>query len=181
MGEQPEETETEIRPVNLPAGFKAFDDLALAVTKFAVCAVGLGFLVMVMVDVISRFAFSHSLPQTNSSARYLLVWFFLLGAGLALRQGAHVGMDFFATRLPRRQARVLYVIAQVLMLLFFGEMLWAGLHALAASTRQIDGALGINMAWVMSAFPAAFVLLIYHQIVLVVSVARGDGMGAARP
>ena len=38
----------------------------------------------------------------NAAARLLLVWFFLLGAGIALRHGAHVGFELLLSALPPR-------------------------------------------------------------------------------
>jgi TRAP-type C4-dicarboxylate transport system permease small subunit len=38
--------------------------------------------------VVSRYLFQFSIFFINSAARLLLVWFFLLGAGLALRRAS---------------------------------------------------------------------------------------------
>ena len=77
--------------------WRAWDKWLIRGTKFVLFAIGATFTSLITLEVLSRFVFSFSIFFTNAMARYLLVWFFLLGAGLALRQGAHNCMNY---RLP---------------------------------------------------------------------------------
>lgn len=161
-----------IPPGDLPAFWGPIDRAVLALTKAAAFAVGASFTAIVAVEVASRYVFDASLSQSNGLARFLLVWFFMLGAGLALRQRGHVGLDSLSRRLSRAHAIALFFVAQLLMLIFFLEMMWASYVGLVGSWTQIEGSLGITLAWVMSAFPLGFALLIYHQAVLVTTEVR---------
>ncbi len=96
----------------------------------------------------------------------LLVWFFLLGAGLALRQRAHVSFSFVVEALPNVVAKVAFVIAQAIVLVYCVMMAWSGSMSLAPAWRQIDPAMEIKLLWVMLAFPVGFLLLVYHQAAL---------------
>lgn len=150
----------------LPYAWMVADRYVIAATQVLVVVVGVTFTVLITLEVISRYVFNFSIFLVNSAAGFLLVWFFMLGAGLALREGAHVGLEIFVTRLPKRMALIVWVVAQVLGLAFFVLLLWSGYRTLGPASRQFEGALGITIIWVMLAFPIGFLLLIYHQIVL---------------
>lgn len=167
-----EGTETVIPPVSLPALWQSFDNVVLAATKATVIFIGLAFTILVSLEVGSRFLFGQSVSMVNGTARFLLVWFFMIGASLALRQGGHVALDIFGKMLPPVPRTIVYYIAQILVMTFLLQLLWGGYVTLNASFTQVEGSLGISMAWVMAAFPVGFALLIYHQIVLVLSATR---------
>jgi TRAP-type C4-dicarboxylate transport system permease small subunit len=130
------------------------------------------FTILITLEVISRYLFNFSIFFINSAAGFLLVWFFLLGAGLALRQSAHVGLDFVSANLPPRVGRLAWTIAQGLLLVFLLAMFWSGCSTLRSASRQVEGALGISLVWVMLAFPVGFLLLIYHHVIMVVMTIR---------
>lgn len=168
-------SEAAIPSVNLPVYWSSFDQGIVVATKVLVAFVGAGFTILVCAEVASRFLFDSSIAQANAMARLLLVWFFMLGAGLAFRQGAHIGLTTLSQRLSPRGAEILRIFAQVLILTFLLEMLWGSYLALFASLKQVEGTLRISMAWVMGAYPIGFGLLIYHQGVLLVDHARSEG------
>jgi TRAP-type C4-dicarboxylate transport system permease small subunit len=155
-----------------PSAWRRVDRWVLRTTEALACLVGATFTVMITLEVVSRYLFQFSIFFINSAARLLLVWFFLLGAGLALRQGAHVGLEILTGRLPPAPARALAVLAQLLAMLFFVLMAWSGWLALGPAARQVDSALGLSILWVMLAFPVGFLLLLYHQVVLLLETLR---------
>ena len=167
--------------LNLPNGWQRGDRWILRATEAVACLVGGTFTTLIVLEVISRYVFHFSIFFINAAARFLLVWFFLLGAGLALRLGAHVGLELVATSLPRPLARVVSVVASLLVLVFFLQMLWSGYVALGPASRQVDSALGMSIVWVMLAFPVGFLLLIYHQVALFVAAMRTPQPEETRP
>ena len=167
--------------LNLPNGWNRADRWILRATELLACLVGGTFTTLIMLEVISRYVFDFSIFFINAAARFLLVWFFLLGAGLALRLGAHVGLELVSASLPRSIARVVSLVAQLLVLVFFLEMLWSGYLALGSASRQVDSALGVSIVWVMLAFPVGFVLLIYHQVALLVAAMRKPELEETQP
>jgi TRAP-type transport system small permease protein len=161
----------------LPPAWRRVDGWVIRATGALACLVGVSFTVLITLEVVSRYLFDFSIFFINSAARFLLVCFFLLGAGLALRQGAHVGLEILLARLPAPAARAMLLVAQLLVLLFAGIMLWSGIRALAPAMRQVDSALGLSLGWVMLAFPIGFGLLAYHQLVLLVLALRRPASG----
>lgn len=156
------------QPHVLPPLMRAIDTPILLLTKTVLVMIGVTFTVMISAEVGARFVLDYSISQVNAISQILLVWFFLLGAGLAMREGGHVGLDVLTSRVSGRPAFVLMVATNILVLLFFLLIMWGSFRAFRASLSQFDGTLGISMGWVMAAFPVSFALLIYHQFATVV-------------
>ena len=77
---------------SLPPKWRAFDRAAVQTTELSVFAVAVLFTVMITLEVVSRQVFNFSIFFINAPANLLLLWFFLLGAGLAFRQCPHVAL-----------------------------------------------------------------------------------------
>lgn len=165
----------------LPPKWECLDRITVRATEFILFAVGMLFATMVSLEVTSRYILNFSIVFVNAAARMLLVWFFLLGAGLALRYGAHVGVEFILVRLAPRRRRLLLFIAQSCAIIFFIEMVWSGLYSLGPALTQTEPGLEIPLFWGFLAIPVGFVLLIYHMLVLVVVGLRRMPAGETRP
>lgn len=158
----------------LPAAWRRVDRVIVRGTEWSLFAIGALFTLMITLEVISRFVFNFSIYFVNAAARMLLVWFFLLGAGVALRHGAHVGFELIVTVLRPSRRRSVIVFALALMLLFCAQMIWAGFYSFGPSLRQTEGGLGISLVWIVTAIPIGFALIAYHAIVLIYGELRMD-------
>ncbi|MEJ8571540.1 TRAP transporter small permease [Microbaculum marinum] len=153
----------------LPRGWSSLDRGLLKTTRIVLFVVGSLFTLMISLEVVSRYAFGFSTFFVSAAARFLLLWFFMLGAGLALRVGAHVGFELLLRALGPRRRRILQTVINVLALVFFAEMVWGGVLALGPAAMQMDSALNVSLVWAFLAVPVGFVLLIYHVVVLMVT------------
>ena len=54
---------------------------------------------IVALEVVSRYILNVSLAWSEEIARHLFIWASFLGAGVALKRGAHIGVDSLVTRL----------------------------------------------------------------------------------
>jgi TRAP-type transport system small permease protein len=154
--------------LRLPRVWAAADRAIVRGSEFGLFGVGMLFTLMITLEVISRYVFNFSISFVNAAAKFLLVWFFLLGAGIALRQGAHVGFELLLTKLAPARKRIVVLVGEFLALVFFVEMVWAGLHALGPALNQTEPGLGISLVWAFLAIPVGFALLIYHMVLLIV-------------
>ena len=165
----------------LPATWRAIDRAVVRASEVTLFVVGATFTVLITLEVISRFVFSFSIFFVNALAQLLLVWFFMLGAGLALRQGAHVGFELLVSALAPARRRAVLLAGYALSLVFFAEMVWAGIFSIAPALLQTEGGLGVSVVWFVLAIPAGFAMLAYHLLVLIVVELRGGLGGASRP
>src|ERR1044071_8404982 len=72
--------------------------------------------VLVFSNVVMRYAFNSGIATSEELSRWLLVWLTFLGAIVALRQHAHLGVDTLVRALPPRGRFVCFVLSYVLML-----------------------------------------------------------------
>jgi TRAP-type C4-dicarboxylate transport system permease small subunit len=165
----------------LPRGWRTFDRALLHTTSIALVVIGALFTVMVTAEVLSRYLLSFSLFFVNSGARLLLVWFFLVGAGVALRHNAHVGFELLVSRIHAGKRRTALTIAYVCSLVFFLEMIWGGLYSIGPALPQNEAGLGISVVWFVLAVPTGFFLLAYHAIVLLTVLWRQPAWVEANP
>lgn len=56
---------------------------------------------LIMYQVLGRYVFNYSISWSEEAANFALVWMTLLGAGLAMRNRTHVGIDILIRRMPR--------------------------------------------------------------------------------
>ena len=165
----------------LPPPWRVLDRALVRLTSLALFGVGALFTLLVTAEVISRYVFNFSIFFVNAAARLLLVWFFLLGAGLALRHYAHVGFELLVARLRGARRRGVLTVAHLCSLVFFLQMIWAGLYSVGPAVPQNEAGLGISVAWFVLAVPAGFALLAYHAIVLLAVLWREPTTPGERP
>ena len=60
----------------------------------------LGMVVLVFGNVVLRYAFNSGITVSEELSRWLFVWLMFVGAVVALRDHAHLGMDSVVSRLP---------------------------------------------------------------------------------
>ncbi|HEX9277661.1 MAG TPA: TRAP transporter small permease [Casimicrobiaceae bacterium] len=165
---------------SLPRAWRSIDRAVVRATEGGLFVIGALFTIMITLEVVSRYVFSFSIFFVNAAARLLLVWFFLLGAGIALRHGTHVGFELILGAMAPRRRRLTVLFGQLLALVFFIEMVWGGLYSLGPALNQTEAGLDISLAWAFAAIPIGFALLIYHMLLLMVVEIRQQQEGEPR-
>jgi TRAP-type C4-dicarboxylate transport system permease small subunit len=72
--------------------------------------------ILVFSNVVARYGFGAGFAGAEEISRLLFVWLVFLGAILALRRKAHLGVELLQARLPRPLRRACAVITHVLTL-----------------------------------------------------------------
>ena len=83
-------------------------------TLIAVCLTCM--VVLVLSNVILRYAFNSGITLSEEVSRWLFVYLVFLGAIVALRERGHLGMDSLVSRLSPLGKRVCLIISLLLML-----------------------------------------------------------------
>ena len=89
----------------------------------------LGMVLMVFGNVVLRYAFNSGITVSEELSRWLMVWLTFLGAIVALREHAHLGVDTLVRALPPAGKRICFLLS-------YGLMLYADWLLLAGSWRQ---------------------------------------------
>ena len=145
----------------------AFDRALIRVNRWAVIAILAAMAVMVFANVALRFLTDHSILWVEEVSRYLMIWLTFLGAGIVLRYGGHIGIDTLQDRLPQHAVYIRAVIF-VLLLGFFGVMVWLGIRYASLTWAQTTPVLEIPVGAVYLAMPIGFALLIAHLLLMAV-------------
>ena len=72
--------------------------------------------VLVFGNVVLRYAFNSGIAFSEELSRWLLVWMTFLGAIVALREHAHLGVDTLLLMLPPLGRRICFLVSYLLML-----------------------------------------------------------------
>ncbi len=144
-------------------------------------AVVMGALVVdVTWQVFTRYVLDDPSSWTEELATYLMIWVGLLGASVALRRGAHLGIDYFVAQLSPRRKALIEVFAFLVVAAFSVLVLGIGGTHLVRETLargQASAALGVQMGYVYLALPiSGFFLTLYSVEFLIeriVTVKRG--------
>jgi TRAP-type C4-dicarboxylate transport system permease small subunit len=117
-------------------------------------------------NVLGRYLTGNSLSWADEVARYSMIWLTFLGSGLALREGAHAAITNAQDALPGPLQRALRVLILLVLLGFFGFMVWVGVDYMNRMAVQRSAALQVPMKWVYAAMPVGFLLMIVHLVLM---------------
>ena len=131
------------------------------------CVIGLT--AILVVDVLwqgcSRYVFSSPSSWTEELATFLLIWVGLLGAAVAFREHAHLGIEYLPARMSPRIRCAVEVLALASTALFCVLVLVYGGATLVIRTvslLQASPALGLPMGYVYLALPVGgFFMTVY--------------------
>lgn len=135
--------------------------------------------VMVFGNVVLRYAFNSGISVSEELSRWCFVWMVFLGALIALREHAHLGLDSIVKKLPPIGQRVCLVIGHLLML-FVCWLITKGSWAQAVINLDVTApASGLSMAWFYAAGVVFGVSASAILLVELVQALRGkvDGAG----
>src|SRR3954451_25405836 len=85
-------------------------DLYCAFLKGAVALCLAVMVVLVIGNVVLRYGFNSGITASEELSRWLLVWLTFLGAIVAVREHAHLGVDSLVRMLPATGKRICFVI-----------------------------------------------------------------------
>jgi TRAP-type transport system small permease protein len=91
-------------------------DLYCRLLKVAIAICLAAMVVLVFTNVVLRYLFNSGIATSEELSRWLLVWLTFLGAIVALRQHAHLGVDTLVRLLPPRGKLACFVMSYLLML-----------------------------------------------------------------
>jgi TRAP-type C4-dicarboxylate transport system permease small subunit len=107
--------------------------------------------VAVAIQVVSR-NLNIPISRAGEIAVICQAWMVLLGAGLAMRYGQHVGIDVLIKKCPPRLQQIITIGAVLLCLWFLGVMFIAGLELMEIAKFQTTST-GLPMPLSYAALP----------------------------
>jgi len=102
-----------------------------------------------------------NLPWTEEVARYAMAYLVFVGASIAAKEGAHIGITAFTSKLPPRLERIMRTIAMLMAFAFSAIVLYLSINILQfmMGTGQTSPVLLIPMWTVFAALPIGTALM----------------------
>lgn len=146
---------------------KTFEKYFLAANRWALILLLAAMAVIIFANVALRYLTNESIEWAEEVARHMMIWLTFLGAGPVLRYGGHIAVDNLQDSLPRLLAVLLRWAIALLLLGFFGFMIWYGMLYLERTQYQTTAATQISFAWIYAAMPVGGLLLVVHWLLIV--------------
>ena len=133
----------------------------------------LGMVLMVFGNVVLRYAFNSGIQVSEELSRFFFVWLTFIGAILAMRDGTHLGMDGFVTRLSRRGKLACLAASQTIVLACCAMLFWGTWqqHEVNATTKA--PVTEISMIWVFGIGYLTSAAIGAHAVHALWRIARG--------
>ncbi|MEK8025114.1 TRAP transporter small permease [Pseudaquabacterium rugosum] len=132
----------------------------------------LAMVLMVFGNVVLRYAFNGGITVSEELSRFCFVWLVFIGAVVAMREGAHLGMDTLVARLAPRGQRLCRIANELLVIACCAMFFWGTVRQHEVNATNSAPVTGLSMIWV---FGIAYVtslgigLLAAHQLWRVIS------------
>ncbi|AKJ64140.1 TRAP transporter small permease [Kiritimatiella glycovorans] len=133
-------------------------DALVATLERTVIVLMLVLVLDVLWQVLSRYVLRAPSSWTDELAVFLMTWTALLGAAVAYARRAHLGLDYFAGKLPARHRRRAALFTSAVVFLFaVGAMIVGGIRIVHLNilTGQQSAALAMPMSWLYLALPVS--------------------------
>lgn len=134
------------------------------VLKWMLTALVAVFTVSVFLQVLIRFVFKYPLPWTEEVSRIAFVYTIFVGATIAVREKAHLNIDFLLVVLPPRPAMALKLFGATLVAIFLGFVTWQGIEFVRSTGVQVTPVMQIPFRYLYLILPSAGALMLLYLI-----------------
>jgi TRAP-type C4-dicarboxylate transport system permease small subunit len=123
-------------------------DWLFKAVEAVLAALLLGMVLMVFGNVVLRYVFNSGIVVSEELSRIFFVWLTFIGAIVAMRDGSHLGMDNFVSKLSRRGKLVCLTVCQVLILVCCAMLFWGTWRQHEVNATTLAPVTGLSMIWV---------------------------------
>lgn len=129
--------------------------------------------VAVMVTVVSaqvtlRYGFNRSIDWADEVGRLAFVWSMFLAIPLGVRQGAHIGIDIVADKLPQLWRAALKRVAAAMSALMMAVIAWAAFGVAREQWDELMATLDWSVGWFIVPVCIGALLSALHLIRIVI-------------
>jgi TRAP-type C4-dicarboxylate transport system permease small subunit len=119
---------------------------------------------IVFYQVFTRYFLGDPAGWTEEIARYFLVAVVFIGASMSVRKNNHIQVDVFYRFMPRRLARGMALLVDVIRIGFFGYAAWLNWLLLERIGGQRMAIVELPMGWVFGAMLFGFILMFFRSL-----------------
>ncbi|WP_233838614.1 TRAP transporter large permease [Paraburkholderia sp. ZP32-5] len=179
----------------LQHGFDAIERTLMLSTEVIAGVLVAAEIVLLLIGVIARYVFRHSLVWSDSLASLLFLWLAMMGAVIAFQRGEHMRMGTFVRAASPRWQPFFQALAVITPLAFLLLVAGPTIDYVLDESHLTDPALNISNAWRAAAMPVGVFLMIASSLfqlarlthwrpvlgALLLTVLVGGGLAALQP
>ena len=152
--------------------------------ELLLAALLLAMVLMVFGNVVLRYAFNSGITVSEELSRFCFVWLTFVGAVVAMRDGAHLGMSNVVDRLPRTGKIACAAINQVLIVACCVLLVWGTVRQHEVNATMHAPVTDLSMIWIFGmgyVAGVAIALLALHKLwrILTGSITDAELIGIA--
>jgi TRAP-type C4-dicarboxylate transport system permease small subunit len=119
-----------------------------------------------LLGVFSRYVLERTFVWYDEVARACFMWLVFLGAAVAVRRGAHFGLDVLVGMLPPPLKRAARLLTPLTVMVFSGALIWLGWDLMRHGATQTTAVMGMPVSWIYAAMPVGGALMAYYAAML---------------
>ena len=129
--------------------------------------------VIVVVQIITRYVFFHSLPWSEELSRYIFAWIIFIGACVGVKENNQIAIDLIDTLIMDGLKKPLAIIQWLLQMAAAGVMLYASIDFISlGGIGQRSPSMHIPMYLIYICIPVGFTLLFVELTIKFVACLR---------
>ncbi|MBY7144476.1 TRAP transporter small permease [Virgibacillus sp. NKC19-3] len=149
-----------------------FIDRVNNVVKYLVSILFIALVVLVFMQVVTRFIINYPLSWTEEISRYLMIYIVFIGSALAVRTNEHIAIDFLLEIISPKNKKRLNIITLFISVLFFAMLTYFGFQLTLIVFDQATPTLQFSMAWAYAAIPAGSLLMILNVFAVLIQMKK---------
>ena len=134
------------------------------IARWVLVPVGIGFIAIVFLGVLTRYVFHAPIISSIELARIGFVWATFLGAAICFKSERHTQFLFLLDRLQGRGKAGMKSAIDAVALALFLFLSWEGVWMVRAVQDTYFPALAWSQLWLYAPLPIAAVLMLVHAV-----------------
>jgi len=123
-----------------------------------------GMVCLIFAQVLFRYLLNHPLAWTEELSRHFMIWAAFLGAAIAYRKKAHLGVDALVLQFSPRWQGVMVWFVHLVSIMFAGFLVYYGIAIVKKTMHQLSSALGIPMGYIYASIPVGAAILLLFAV-----------------
>jgi TRAP-type C4-dicarboxylate transport system permease small subunit len=129
-------------------------------------ALGFAFLVIMVIlvalQVVTRYLMPTPLPWTEEGARFCVVWLTFIGAAMGIRNHGHFAVEILVQKIPKPWINYAQIALLIVVGIFSAVLLYNGMMILDVVRHQVSPAIEMSMLWLYLSIPVGALFILIH-------------------
>ena len=130
-------------------------------------------ILIIFIQVVTRYVFFYSLPWSEELTRYLFIWFVFLSLSVTIRDNLSIRIDFLDQVLKGKAKKVLELIICILSFAILVVFIYSSYQLFLMGFRSKTPAMGIPFYVIYSIMPVGYLLASIEMLIQIILKIKG--------